>query len=607
MDNMESSLPDEIDSGSGFEPQASKVIFAIAKKIYASVSFGRNKLKAVMNLPPISQVDNETLASALQFIMEKYFRLSFPDQEMMNVRAGRSVKFTEDSPLTNLPPRHVSILLSPEHRIFEIAGVDPEDGKDGYSELLFRWQKQSGLIDSLGNIDLKKLNTYPHVLADQPLANIFLRSEGTPGVNSLGKKIKQRPGQPLKIKFDEITVYQIRDPKKPDMYQLLARKGGIVDFLLTFKENPRSLAKIEILDTITINGDVDYRVGDQGSFLNKSLQCSSNIVVKGSVFGVFSLQSTGFVHIAGAFEGKKVAAEEVVAEVVTSGSSIYAKRDVVVANVIHARVEGNTVTLKKNANESELIGHDRVRLLQKANCLGLTITTPRLESSKNRFSGRNLIHLGIDLFGRQKEILANRKLAEEELASERPELKDTAAKIVNALTSLESHLRGAGFLQKGDVKNMMAVIKKLLVAAIQNMSEQLDENLLPVCNKLQSLLAAKKVHESVLRKLEGFVATLKQFNGQLIVQQKKKYTYQNTAAEFDKLKEEVRNIGISFEKPTFHGNNAEIRVICHDQELLIDNKSMPADTFTVRYALADSATDITGGKLVIRAENPASF
>ncbi len=584
-----------------------KVVMALVKEIYSSVIFGKDKLKAVMNLPPVSQVDNETLSLALQCILENYFHLSFPSEKLNHIRAGRSVKFLEEQPAENLPPRRVSILLSPEHRSFEVLGVMEENGKDGYSELLFSWETQPGQVDTLGNIDLKRLNTYPNVFAEQPLATVYLRTEGKPGVNSLGKKIKQCMGQPLKVRYNEATIYQKEDAKDKSKYQLVTRKGGIVDYILSRKNDPRSLAKVDILDTITINGDVNYAIGDQGSLTNKHLECTSNIDVKGSVLGVFSLQSTGYIRISGAFEGKKAVAEEIIVDIVTSGSKVTARRDVVASNVIHGVVEGNTIILRKNANEARLVARELIRLEQNASCLGSTMSTRKLESAKNRFAGKTTVYLGEDLFSLEKELLTSLQTGDEEMAKGLPGLKEAAAGIVNSLASIESHIKLAGALQHQEVKKLLVAIKQMLVTAIQSMSTPLSEKMIPCCYRLQSLLGEKKVHESVLRKIESFIHSLKSFNQVLEIQQNKAKDLQKIRTELAALQADVQQLVVDLQHPTFLGHNAELRIVCGDSEIRFNEDTAPARHFSVTYHLEEDAVGLRKGTLKVSSEGGESF
>lgn len=584
-----------------------KFVMAVVKEIYSSLTFDSHKLKAVMNLPPVSQVDNETLSLALQYILENYFHLSFPSQKLIHVKTGRSIKFIEEQPEENLPPRRVSILLSPEHRCVEVNGVEEENGKDGYSELLFNWQSQAGQVDNYGNIDLKRLNTYPHVAAEQPLVTIYLRTEGTPGVNSLGKKIKQRMGQPLKVKFNEVVIYQKDDPKDNKKYQLVARKGGIVEYTLSRKKDPGSLVKIDVLDTITIKGDVNYAIGDQGSLTSKDLECTSNIVVKGNVLGVFSLQSTGFIHISGSFEGKKAVGEEIDVEVITSGSRVVAKSNAVASNVIRAVVEGKTIIVKKNANEATLLASERILLDESASCLALSLHTRKLESVRNRFAGRTTLYLGEDLFNRERELLASLQIGEEEIAKKLPELKEAASTTVNALTGIELRIKEAGGLQYHEVKQLLTVIKQMLVAAIQNMAKPLDERLIPSCYSLQALLGERKVHESVLRKIESFVNTLKKFNEILGLQAEKVKSLQKSKSDLAALQEEAQQLWADFQGPTFVGNNAEIRVLCGEAELHITPEAIPGKHFAVTYQLEEGAVGLRNGTLMVVSENLENF
>ncbi|MEJ2691342.1 MAG: FapA family protein, partial [Deltaproteobacteria bacterium] len=300
---------------------------AVVTDTLSSLHFDKEKMRAVMNLPPTNQADNERLALAIRFILRKHFSMDFPATEMERVRQSDNavIKFQEESRDRGLPARSVAIMLAPGQSHFEIKGVPPQDGHDAFSELFFSWKKQAGAIDQQGNIDLKRLNAFPTIQKDKPLASIYLQTQGTPGVDALGKSIKPHPGRPMKVNFNDEIITRRDDPEDPFCFQLVAARSGIIDFSLAKEDEPASLQHLDIVDTITINGDVNYKVGDLASLTDKDLAGTVNIVVKGNVLGILTLQSEGFVHVQGSIEGKKVIAKEVKAEAIGSNTSVLAR------------------------------------------------------------------------------------------------------------------------------------------------------------------------------------------------------------------------------------------------------------------------------------------
>ena len=158
----------------------------------------------------------------------------------MRVRIGEeAVLFKEERQDKELPPRSVAIMLASTRRHFEVSGIHPEDGRDARSELFFPWKKQAGVVDEHGNIDLKKLNVFPAIQKDKPLARIYLHTQGTPGVDALGKRIKPRAGRPMKMRYNEGVVYRRDDPQDPTCFLLVAARSGIVDFPLSRQRRSR--------------------------------------------------------------------------------------------------------------------------------------------------------------------------------------------------------------------------------------------------------------------------------------------------------------------------------------------------------------------------------
>lgn len=573
-------------------------IQAIAKDIASSLYLNPEKTRAVMNLPPASQTDNESLASALQFILGKHFSINFPAQEMTQVQRGdETVSFKEERLDQEQPPRSVTIMLAASHRLMEVNGMPAEDGRDARSELFFPWKKQAGAVDEHGNIDLKKLNVYPGIQKDKPLAKIYLHTPGTPGVDALGKRIKPRSGRPMKIRYNEGVIYPRDEPEDPTCFQLMAARSGIIDFSLTQKDNPATLQSLDIVDTITVNGDVNYKVGDLGSLTDKDLTGAANIVVKGDVLGVFTLQSEGFIHVNGSIEGKKVVANEVKAAVIGSETSVLARERLVAGTVIQARVSAGTVVLQHGSNESVFQVSKLMRLEKNCSCLALKIDTRKLEADHARFSGQNIINLGRSLFEEEKEIQAGKQTLDRLMKAELPELRELAKNAITHLLDLEFHTNKATNTIPPSIAQVVGLIKTHLATTMQQMTKALNPNLIPACYRLQAMLGENHFHEGVLRKVETLVSALRKFDEELQIREEHWQRLGALENREIELREEVKELSAEFDQPQLSGSNSEIHIACGEQELLFTPGQIPTGSFCVRYAPPEDAESLAHGQL----------
>ncbi|MEW6429097.1 MAG: flagellar assembly protein A [Thermodesulfobacteriota bacterium] len=576
--------------------QVRRDVLAAAKEIGDSVLFDGDKIRASFALPQGIQIDNETLALALQLLLEKECNLHFPASQMMFVRAGRDTGFVETGD-GELPARRIAIHLSPERRLMEVEGCPPENGRDGWSELFFDWKKQAGILDERGNIDLKRLNVFPSARAGEVLAVIHRRTEGIPGVTALGKRIKQRQGQALKVKVDDKTIDRQEDGNAE---KLVARRGGIVDFRLAGRDDPALLTRLEILDTITINGNVDYHVGDQGSETDRSLACSSNIVVRGDVLGVFTLQSDGFIHVSGAIEGKKISAEEVVADIIARGCSVFAASSCVAGSIISARIRARHVILRKNANESELTGLEQISLLDGANCLGLTLHTNKLVSLKNRFAGLTTVHLGGEIFPREEELLRQRDTARQGMEKCLPAVKEAVATVAEQLTSTEQLIGKALPSRPQAVQALLTAIRQQFAAAVRHFHLPVPATLVAACRKLQTTLGDANAHESIIRKVEVVIRTLQQLEG---AQAQFKVFHDSIAgaeAGLAELRDAAASLSVEMNNPRFLGPSARLVVLCGGERLELHPDNLPFGKFEICYELKGEEGGLAGGKLVVR-------
>ncbi len=571
------------------------MVGALARELHAALRFGDNRMRAVVPLPAASKVDNESLCLAIQLVLERDFKLHFPAEQMRRLRSGEPVQFVEARRPDGLPSRRVGILLAAEFRRLEVVGVEPEDGEDGWSELRFAWRRQAGMEDERGNIDWKRLNAFPHAGAGAVLAVLHPHTAGRPGIDAGGRRVKQRAGRPLKVRWDDKTV--AASDTAEGLTELRARTAGIVEFQLARQGDPRTLARLAITDTITINGDVDYRVGDQGSHEQEELSCHANIVVTGDVLGIFSLQSKGFIHVRGAIEGRLVEAAEVEAGVITAGTTVRGHRSVVAENVVRGTVEGGEVVIRRNVNGAEVRASSCVRLGGGAAVLGATFFTPCLVAEGARFTGRTRIVLGRDIFDQEPEALRDLVVAAAELEKAEPGLRRAVAAAAEQLAALERVVSCACSPLPPQVGRLLGRLKKAFVAGVQRPRGPFPEAFVLLCRRLQDALAEHGVHPTVHGKVDVFlrsVAPLQEELGQLAGRLRQREEAEERLAG-------LRQRAAALEVRCQHvqlGPRAEIVVEAGDAKEVLVSATLPGEGFVLAYQPPADPRKVAGGRLV---------
>ena len=570
----------------------------MAHELHEAVRFADHRLRAVIALPPAGRTEAETLCLALQLVLERDFNIHFPPDQMRLVREGAPARFLEAGKRGDLPRRRVAVLPAAELRRVEIAGVEPENGMDGWSELHFAWQRRAGMEDERGNIDWKRLNTFPHVTAGALLAVLHPHTAGRPGVDAAGKRIKQRPGRPLKVKWDEKTIQARRD--EGGRLLLTARAAGIVDFQLERAGDARTLSRLAITDTITINGDVDYRIGDQGSHEREELSCHANIVVTGDVLGIFSLQSEGFIHVRGAIEGRRVEAAEVEAGVITAGTTVQGHRSVVADNVVRATVQGGEVIIRRNVNGATVIGRSAVRLGPTTAVLGATFHTPSLTAEGSRFSGRTRVILGEEFFAAEKEVIQALARARNDLDKTQAPLRRAVQNAADQLTALERVVSRSCSPMPPPLAKMLAVLKQRFVTAVRRPQGPLDDDFFLLCRRFQDALADHGVHHTVHGKVDVFLRVLGPLQERLTESGERLQAHTAARERLADLRRRAAALEFSCQEIRLTAT-AEIEIEAGGARLVLTNATLPHGPFSVVYRPPAEDDRLSGGSLEIEA------
>ncbi|MFW5837383.1 MAG: flagellar assembly protein A, partial [Desulfovibrionaceae bacterium] len=174
----------------------------------------------------------------------------------------------------------------PQLGILAAKGVRPENGKDGWLEILVKGRVDKASMRDDGRVDHRDKGVYPSVEAGVDIARLHPPSMGLPGADVFGKPIPAKRGQAIKVAAGE-NVEILEDGKlfRSKDAGIVVHRGGT----------------ISVTECLEIRGDVDYSTGnltvDRGS-----------IKVSGSLLAGFSITAPEHVMIGEVVESARITA-----------------------------------------------------------------------------------------------------------------------------------------------------------------------------------------------------------------------------------------------------------------------------------------------------------
>lgn len=231
----------------------------------AQVIVSDNKLNAYLHIKPPENGGEEASLDDLQAELAKY-----------NISFGIIQSVLEQ--IAKKPDYNKNIMIA--------QGIAPIDGTDGTYELLFEKSKDSKPKERAdGTVDFRDLDLIENVKQGQALCSITLPTMGTNGTSVFGEPLRAKNGKAVPAMLGRNTKLS------EDGTQIYAAINGHVDF---------TAGQINVNDTLLIRGDVDSSTGN--------IKTVSSVVITGTVFSGFSVESAGNIQAGGAFSGSSITA-----------------------------------------------------------------------------------------------------------------------------------------------------------------------------------------------------------------------------------------------------------------------------------------------------------
>ncbi|MBU0482461.1 MAG: FapA family protein [Proteobacteria bacterium] len=571
----------------GNDLKAEAAINNRGKEIFDSRKVSSDGLICLLNLAGSEGEDPRLLALAVERLLHVSFSIPISRAVRGNIKDGISSAFSVPS-IGDLPERKVKIVMAGKTPLVEIRGVEAVDGEDGHTTLHFDWQKRAGALSESGVINWKDINSVPSVHKDSLLVTVIDRTLGAPGIDCFGKAIKQKPGKRHQIRWNTNNISRKDDPKNPNIFMLHTINSGAVEFRLRVPGDPKTLDRIDIADTFTIKGDINYDYGD--------IQSAASLEVKGNLKGNFSLQSEGFVHVSGSIEGQAVKADGVTASLITNGCRVTANHEIQAGNINNGIATAEHITIKQNASSAHLHARKQITIAKGAALLGIKAGCINACIEQARVSGVNEFLLGSEVFSRAEMVGADLASYQTDLGAISEEGKKEATTILSLLVQISEYTGREH--DTSPVKKALITLKTALISIFQSFGK-IREELITLAYTLQSDLGDRNYNESIIRRADTMVNEMKKYNttqtdfAEVMAEKK------NSLAEMEHLTSTIRKelvfavtVGLQA-----MGNNAEIRIKCGNAELNLDSDSIPNGPFKVVYSLPEEVEDLKDGKL----------
>lgn len=184
------------------------------------------------------------------------------------------------------------------------SGKEPINGQDAIIDILLENnQNQIPRMLEDGRVDFFDLGVVRTVRAGQHLATKTPSTEGMQGVSVSGAPLMAKPGRDKRLPVGKNTVVS------EDGLQLFADTDGHVSY------SPAD-SKINVFDVFTVNGDVDFSVGN--------INFLGNVKINGNVLPGFQIIAAGDIEVTGNVDG----------------AVLEAAGDIVIRGGVHMRSQG---------------------------------------------------------------------------------------------------------------------------------------------------------------------------------------------------------------------------------------------------------------------------
>ena len=203
------------------------------------------------------------------------------------------------------------------------AGAAAKDGNDTHIDYDRNPAKRAGAVRADGSIDYRERNAATGIASGQRIGKLEPAAPGTPGATVLGKELPAKDG-----KDKQIVAGANVSARNEDGATLFYSD---IDGTLRVKGDT-----IEVEETFTVSGDVDFETGN--------IDVPMNVEIGGSVKSEFTVKSGGSVTIGGVLEPgcKVMAAEDVI---IANGIFGDTTQVTAVGDVETKLIQNSTVTL----------------------------------------------------------------------------------------------------------------------------------------------------------------------------------------------------------------------------------------------------------------------
>ncbi len=352
-------------------------------------------------------------------------------------------------------------LRHPRKKVLIAVGKPPEHGKD--AQVIEKISPDVSISFSDGEVDWHSVSAHVFVTEGVVILEKIPPTPGVPGEDVFGEEIPPKPGKDVDLRIFAGDGTAI----SPDGLRLVAARSGILR---------KVFGKYVVEDTLIVNGDVNYEVGN--------ILGVQNVRVYGDVLPGFKIIARGDVYIQGSIDDAIVECD---GNLKVDGHITHRRNGhvkvgghLLAGEIIHANVEaGGHVVV------GDLLMHSKVRAGGKVYVMsaskgkivggevyaGEDVVSPEIG---NDMGTQTTVHVGYDVWVKQRF----------------KELTDEIVTVKRRLIDVERDLKTA--IGRGNVKKVQRLMdeKNQLLERWNNLKAEYEE----IMGKIRSLRTGSKVY-----------------------------------------------------------------------------------------------------------------
>lgn len=312
---------------------------------------GSEEKALYVSVEPLFHLSDDNMEASI-VINPLLYNKTLSSEDLYQMLAGSGIVSGVDYKQLHLVKECIRNKSTDSNHIVVARGRETIAGTNAYLKFLMEIGPIAGEVLSDGSIDFRERKIMVPVSAGQVIAAKVPATRGTIGISVLGERLEPRSGLDIEVKTLNDAVYS------PETLQISATSDGVLSVV---QDNV-----VMVCSKQDIPGDIDYSTGN--------IESRNCVVIHGSVFPCFQVQTRGDLEIKGSVMSAQVSslANIVIKGGITGNSSlVQASGDVDIFFIEQGQIScGGNCVIRKQCYYSHISAGGNIRCKEHSTIAG---------------------------------------------------------------------------------------------------------------------------------------------------------------------------------------------------------------------------------------------